>query len=60
MRRLLTDTSTYSLTPGNLPSGRGFYGIFSNGKQERLLYFATAATLLLRNMGVPARYVEGI
>lgn len=60
VRRLLTDTCTYSLTPGSLPSDQDFTEYFlMENKRGYCMHFATAATLLLRNMGVPARYVEG-
>lgn len=60
VRRLLADTCTYSLTPGELPDGKDFTQYFlMENRRGYCMHFATAATLLLRNMGVPARYVEG-
>ena len=60
VRRLLGNTCTYSLTPGPLPQGRDFTEYFlMDNRTGYCMHFATAATLLLRNMGVPARYVEG-
>lgn len=51
---------TYSLNPGRLPEGEDFvtYFLFEN-HYGYCSYFATAGTLLLRSMGIPARYVEG-
>ncbi len=51
---------TYSLNPGKLPDGKDFvtYFLFEN-PYGYCSYFATAGTLLLRAMGIPARYVEG-
>ncbi len=50
----------YTLAPGALPDGEDFvdYFLFEN-KQGYCVHFASAAVLLLRNMGVPARYAEG-
>lgn len=60
VRRQLHDACTYSLTPGELPSGRDFTEYFlTENKMGYCMHFATAATLMLRSLGVPARYVEG-
>lgn len=60
VRALLRDTCTYSLTPGSLPEGKDFTEYFlMENRRGYCMHFATAATLLLRDMGVPARYVEG-
>lgn len=51
---------SYSLTPGEKPEGEDFteYFLFEN-KKGFCVHFATAATLLYRGCGYPARYVEG-
>lgn len=51
---------TYSLNPGKLPEGEDFVTrfLFEN-PYGYCSYFATAGTLLLRTMGIPARYAEG-
>ncbi len=56
----LAQTCTYTLTPGRTPAGQDFtdYFLFQNHKGY-CVHFATAATVLLRAMGVPARYAEG-
>ncbi|MBB5265136.1 transglutaminase-like putative cysteine protease [Catenibacillus scindens] len=60
VRQLLGQTCTYSLTPGDLPEGYDYTEYFlMENRRGYCMHFATAATLLLRNMGVPARYVEG-
>ncbi len=60
IRALLGRTCEYTLTPGDLPAGQDFTEYFLMENQRGYCtHFATAATLLLRNMGVPARYVEG-
>jgi hypothetical protein len=51
---------TYSLTPGNLPSGRDFVDYFLFEVTEGYcVHFATALTIMLRIAEVPSRYVEG-
>lgn len=51
---------TYTLAPGKTPAGKDFveYFLYEN-KQGYCTYFASAATIMLRAAGVPARYVEG-
>lgn len=50
----------YTLTPGSTPAGWDFaeYFLFEN-QRGYCMHFATAATLMFRAFGVPARYVEG-
>lgn len=50
----------YSLTPGGTPPEQDFveYFLFEN-KQGFCVHFASAATLIYRECGYPARYVEG-
>jgi len=51
---------TYSLKPGNLPSGRDFVDYFLFEVTEGYcVHFATALTIMLRIAEVPSRYVEG-
>lgn len=51
---------TYSLTPGNLPSGRDFVDYFLfEATEGYCVHFATALTIMLRIAEVPSRYVEG-
>lgn len=56
---LLSNTS-YSLTPGKVPPGKDYveYFLFEN-KLGYCSHYASAAVLMLRLFGVPARYVEG-
>lgn len=50
----------YTLSPGKTPEGKEFVENFLfDTKQGYCTYFATAATMMFRQMGVPARYVEG-
>jgi transglutaminase-like putative cysteine protease len=50
----------YTLSPGRVPKGQNFaeYFLFESHKGY-CVHFATAATVMLRAMGVPARYAEG-
>lgn len=52
--------TSYSLSPGTLPEGKDFveYFLFEN-KLGYCAHYASAATLMLRALGIPARYVEG-
>lgn len=56
---LETNTS-YSLKPGPLPEGKDYieYFLYEN-KVGYCAHYATAATVMLRIMGIPARYAEG-
>ena len=50
----------YSLSPGKLPRGKDFieYFLYEN-KRGYCAHYASAATMIFRAMGIPARYVEG-
>lgn len=51
---------TYTLTPGYFTWGRDYVTNFLTGSRRGFCaHFATAATLLLRYNGIPARYCEG-
>ncbi|MGB4659366.1 MAG: transglutaminase-like domain-containing protein [Mobilitalea sp.] len=56
----LNVNTKYSLAPGKLPRGKEYveYFLYEN-KLGYCAHYATAATLMLRAMGIPARYVEG-
>lgn len=50
----------YSRTPGAMPKGDDFVeGFFHERKVGFCVHFATAATVVYQNCGIPARYVEG-
>lgn len=50
----------YTLMPGKTPSEADFVNYFLNETQKGYCtYFATAATLIYRYMGIPARYAGG-
>ncbi|MBO4627744.1 MAG: transglutaminase domain-containing protein [Lachnospiraceae bacterium] len=51
---------TYTLQPGITPRNKDFVTYFLTEQKKGLCaHFATAATVLLRAKGIPARYVEG-
>lgn len=56
----LKSNTSYSLKPGKLPEGKDYveYFLYDN-KIGYCAHYASAATLMLRAMGVPARYAEG-
>lgn len=54
------DNYSYSMSPGTTPRNEDFIQYFlTNQNQGYCAHFASAATMILRYMGVPARYVEG-
>ena len=56
----LANSATYSLSPGYVPEGKDYieYFLYENHKGY-CAHFASAGTVILRAMGIPARYVEG-
>lgn len=51
----------YTLAPGRTPEGKDSLDYFLNeNKKGYCVHFATAATMMLRYLGVPARYAEGL
>jgi transglutaminase-like putative cysteine protease len=56
----LEENTSYSLKPGPLPEGKDYieYFLYDN-KVGYCAHYASAATVMLRIMGIPARYVEG-
>lgn len=54
------DNIPYTLKPGATPKGEDFINYFlTKNKKGYCAHFASAATLIFRQMGIPARYVEG-
>lgn len=50
----------YTMAPGSTPTNKDFVEYFlSEQKRGYCTYFASSAVLLLRTMGIPARYAEG-
>lgn len=60
LQTLLAEQYTYTLTPPALPRGRDFAEYFlTESHSGYCVHFATAAVVLLRAAGIPARYAEG-
>lgn len=56
----ITTECHYSKKPGAVPRGEDFVNYFLEEKKRGFcMHFASAGTLLMREMGIPARYVEG-
>lgn len=52
--------ATYTLTPGRCPYGKDFIEYFMYEKKEGYcVYFASAAVMIFRCLGIPARFVQG-
>lgn len=57
---IMKDTE-YTLAPGKTPENRDTVEYFlQESKKGYCTYYATAAVVLLRSVGIPARYVEGM
>lgn len=60
VRAYLSQTASYTLTPGDTPAGKDFVSYFlKENKKGYCVHFASAGAVLLRAMGIPARYAEG-
>lgn len=60
-RNYITRDTEYTLAPGRTPSGRDTVEYFlKEGKRGYCTYYATTAAMLLRSVGIPVRYVEGM
>ena len=58
--RFIRDSAEYSLSPGIVPEGEDFVLYFLQYMESGFcIHFATAATLMLRSLGVPARFTTG-
>ena len=58
--QFLYDNYTYSMTPSRLPTTyTGIDGFLKETKEGYCVQFATVTALILREMGITARYVEG-
>ena len=61
VRDYIAKDTTYTESPGRTPSGRDTVEYFLNeSKKGYCTYYATAAAILLRSVGIPTRYVEGL
>ena len=60
LRRFFRDNYQYTLAPGKTPNNRDFVQYFlTKQKKGYCVHFASAGAMLLRQMGIPTRYVEG-
>jgi len=60
VQQALWSTAVYDQTASAPPAGEDYVDWFLNGSRRGYcMHFATAATLLLRSRGIPARYVGG-
>ena len=55
----LRNNCEYSLKAGKLPSGEDFVNFFLENRKGSCTHFASAAAIMCRYAGIPARYVEG-
>lgn len=61
VKAYLAQGTVYTDAPGKTPSGRDTVEYFLHeSKQGYCTYYATAAAILLRSVGIPTRYVEGL
>lgn len=60
VKQYLKTNTDYTLTPGAVPEGEDFVTHFLyENKKGFCTHYASAAVLMLRSLGIPARYVEG-
>lgn len=60
VKNYISNSKTYSLKTPKMPSGKDFATWFLNESDTGYcVHFATAGTLMLRALGIPARYVTG-
>lgn len=61
VREFISRDTTYTESPGRTPSGRDTVEYFlTESKKGYCTYYATAAAIILRSVGIPTRYVEGL
>lgn len=59
IKKWLRDNCEYSLSAGKLPMGKDFVNNFLENRLGSCSHFASAAAVMCRYAGIPARYVEG-
>lgn len=60
IKSYLRENTEYTLTPGRTPDDQDFVEYFLlENKKGYCVHYATAATLMLRYLDIPARYVTG-
>ena len=60
LRKTFSVDYSYTMAPGSTPRGEDFIEYFlTESKRGFCAHFAASSTMILRHLGVPARYVEG-
>lgn len=59
IKKWLRDNCEYSLSAGKLPAGEDFVNHFLENRTGSCSHFASAAVIMCRYAGIPARYAEG-
>lgn len=59
IKKWLRENCEYSLSAGRLPYGEDFVNYFMETRKGSCSHFASAAAIMCRYAGIPARYVEG-
>lgn len=59
IKNWLKNNCEYSLSAGKLPLGEDFVNYFLDNRKGSCSHFASAAAIMCRYAGIPARYVEG-
>ena len=60
IRDMFLEDYPYTLSPGKTPTDEDFVRYFLESQRRGFCsHFASAAVMILRNLGIPARYVEG-
>lgn len=60
IHQLLSERCAYAYAPQEIPADADFTTYFlEQSRSGYCVHFATAATVLLRSLGIPARYAEG-
>lgn len=59
IKNWLRENCEYSLSAGKLPAGSDFVNRFLENRKGSCSHFASAAAIMCRYAGIPARYVEG-
>lgn len=60
IKEFMQGFGTYTLTPGNTPEDKDFISYFLlENQQGYCVHYASAATMILRYYGIPARYGSG-
>lgn len=60
LQRMFNSYCSYSYDPPVIPADRDFATYFMNeSRQGYCIHFATTAAVMLRSLGIPARYAEG-